>query len=270
MQLELSLMVFLWVVQSYPLGFVLDYWGKNVCFQTGWQSGDGRIAQLPSSFFVNSKNRKIGGVSTLAAFAALSDLSWLEELEGDDHSDSLSVEEQLAMATIQVGAIPTPLTKHTHDWNEGQNNPDPTNFQRAADYYMRKALKMAFAPIASTTRKDISGAQLVTYTSLNTTSIVWWYPEQGVWVLDLFGGINIGLAAVLQEGIHVHQYLYVEKDEIAQRASLKHVALLMHQYPDLLPMAAVQAYQHQLPQDVSLLGAQDFARVGEINLVIAG
>jgi hypothetical protein len=44
----------------------------------------------------------------------------------------------------------------------------------------------------------------------------------------------------------------------------------MHQYPDLLPMTAVQAYQHQLPQDISLLGAQDLTRVGEINLVIAG
>jgi hypothetical protein len=44
----------------------------------------------------------------------------------------------------------------------------------------------------------------------------------------------------------------------------------MHRYPDLLLMTAVQAYQHQLPQDISLLGAQDLTRVGEINLVIAG
>jgi site-specific DNA-cytosine methylase len=105
---------------------------------------------------------------------------------------------------------------------------------------------------------------------LNTTPIVWQYPKQGVRVLDLFGGINTGLAAVLQAGIRVHQYLYVEKDEIAKRASFRHVALLMHQYSHLLPMTAMKAYQHQLLEDISLLGVQDLTRVGEINLVIAG
>jgi len=38
----------------------------------------------------------------------------------------------------------------------------------------------------------------------------------------------------------------------------------------LLPNTAVRAYQHQLPTNISLLGAQDLTRVGEINLVIAG
>jgi hypothetical protein len=135
---------------------------------------------------------------------------------------------------------------------------------------VRKAWRTAFAPLASTFGENMSGAQLVTHTPLNTTPIVWQYPEQGVRVLDLFGGISIGLAAVLQAGIRVHQYLYVEKDEIAKRASLRHVAILMHRYPELLPMTAVKACQHQLPQDISLLGAQDLTRVGEINLVIAG
>jgi hypothetical protein len=61
----------------------------------------------------------------------------------------------------------------------------------------------------------------------------------------------------------------VEKDEIVKRASLRHVALLMHKHLDLLCISAVQAYHHQLPHDVSLLGAQDLTRVGEVNLVIA-
>jgi hypothetical protein len=38
----------------------------------------------------------------------------------------------------------------------------------------------------------------------------------------------------------------------------------------LLPNTAIRAYQHQLPTDISLVGAQDLTRVGEINLVIAG
>jgi hypothetical protein len=86
----------------------------------------------------------------LAAFAALSDLTWPGDLKEDDHSNSPTVEQQFAMVTIQLGVIPTPLTKHKDGWSEGQNNLNPTNFQRAADYYVRKAWKTAFAPIAST------------------------------------------------------------------------------------------------------------------------
>jgi hypothetical protein len=58
-------------VVLYPLEFVLNYWGESVCFQPGWQSGNGRTTKVPSSFFVSPKNKNIGGVSTFAAFAAL-------------------------------------------------------------------------------------------------------------------------------------------------------------------------------------------------------
>ncbi len=58
-------------------------------------------------------------------------------------------------------------------------------------------------------------------------------------MLDLFGGISTGLAVVLQAGIPVQKYLYVEKDETARRVSLHHFALLMWQYPELLPRSVI-------------------------------
>ncbi len=58
-------------------------------------------------------------------------------------------------------------------------------------------------------------------------------------MLDLFDGINIGLVEVLQAGIPVRKYLYVEKDEIARRVSSCHLALLMQQYPELLSRLAI-------------------------------
>ena len=68
----------------------------------------------------------------------------------------------------------------------------------------------------------------------------------------------------------MQQYLYVERDETARRVSLRHIARLHDRFPDLLPMSSVRGYMHALPADISLLGAQDLARVGEIHLVIAG
>lgn len=252
----------------YPLGFVLDYWGESVCFRPGWQSGEARTTELPSSFFVSSKDRRKGGLSSLATFAALSDFTWPRDLAADiPEVDIPLVEEQPAMASMKLGAGAASY-RHTHGW--GECALDPAEFQRAADKHVKEAWKKAFAPMAGTSAEDQSGANIILHAPLNTTPISWKYPEQGVTVLDLFGGISTGLAVVLQAGIRVHQYLYVEKDEASRRASLRHVASLVYRYPDLLPNTAVRAYQHQLPADISLLGAQDLTRVGEINLVIAG
>jgi hypothetical protein len=89
-------------------------------------------------------------------------------------------------------------------------------------------------------------------------------------MLDLFGGINTSLAIMLQAGILVRKYLYVERYEIARRVSPHHLALLMRRYLELLPRLAIRGYQWALPLNIALLGAQDLARVGPIDLLIAG
>jgi len=62
----------------------------------------------------------------------------------------------------------------------------------------------------------------------------------------------------------------MERDETAMRVSSRHLALLMWRYPELLPRSAIQGYQLVLPLDIALLGVQDLARVGPIDLVITG
>jgi hypothetical protein len=87
-------------------------------------------------------------------------------------------------------------------------------------------------------------------------------------MLDLFCGINTGLTVVLQAGIPVRKYLYVERDETTRRVSLRHLALLMQRYPELLPRSAIRRYQRALPSNITLLGVQDLVKVGLIDLVI--
>jgi hypothetical protein len=105
---------------------------------------------------------------------------------------------------------------------------------------------------------------------LDTTPIAWEYPSKGICVLDLFGGISTSLATVLQAGILVWKYLYVERDKIARKVSSRHLALLMRQYPELLLRLAIRGYQRALPSNIALLGVQDLARIGPIELVIIG
>ncbi len=61
-------------------------------------------------------------------------------------------------------------------------------------------------------------------------------------MLDLFNGINIGLAAMLQIDIPVRKYFYMERDEIAKKVSSRRFTLLMWRYPELLPRLAIQGY----------------------------
>ncbi len=105
---------------------------------------------------------------------------------------------------------------------------------------------------------------------LNTTPIAWEYPSKGICMLDLFGEISIGLVIMLQAGILVQKYFYVERDETPRRVSSRHLMLLMRRYPELLPRLAIQGYQRALPSNIALLGVQDLARVGPIDLVIVG
>ncbi len=74
-------------------------------------------------------------------------------------------------------------------------------------------------------RTPISGP--IGLSPLDTTPIVWEYPFEGICVLDLFGGISTSLATMLQAGILVRKYLYMERYETAKRVSLRHFALLM-------------------------------------------
>jgi hypothetical protein len=74
-------------------------------------------------------------------------------------------------------------------------------------------------------------SSLVGLSPLDTTRIVWEYPSEGICMLDLFGGISTDLATMLQAGIPVRKYLYVERDETARRVSSRHLALLTWQYP---------------------------------------
>jgi hypothetical protein len=50
---------------------------------------------------------------------------------------------------------------------------------------------------------------------------------QGYLHVGYFGGISTGLATMLQAGVPIRKYFYVERDEVTRRVSSHHLALLM-------------------------------------------
>jgi len=44
-----------------------------------------------------------------------------------------------------------------------------------------------------------------------------------------------------------------------------HVMMLQQKYPHLLPRSTIQGYQHSLPNNITLLGALVWAKIGPID-----
>jgi hypothetical protein len=243
----------------YPMGFQMDYWSETASFRPGWRDGDGRTCMLPVKFLAGPKaGGTVPGVTAIiGGFSGIID-GPDELLEGNRSAEDTPVYEELEEVTASMNAV-----LDAPWWGTVQE------LRRDADRLVASAWREAFIP----EEEDDSARDLedrVGRSRLNTTTILWQYPDEGVCVLDLFGGMSTGLAAVLQAGLRVRRYAYVERDETARRVSLHHISGLLRRYPDLLPRSAVQGYQRSLPADIMLLGAQDLDRIGPIDLVIAG
>jgi hypothetical protein len=54
---------------------------------------------------------------------------------------------------------------------------------------------------------------------LDSSTIHWRPPEDGIVLLELFGGVGSGLVVVLQAGLKVKYYIYVDVDEAARQVA---------------------------------------------------
>ena len=76
--------------------------------------------------------------------------------------------------------------------------------------------------------------------------------QDGLHVLELFGGVGLGvLRPTLAAGYSVRCYTYVDKDPISRNIARATLQSLRQQYPELLPDAAINAFDKRLPQNVS-------------------
>jgi site-specific DNA-cytosine methylase len=105
---------------------------------------------------------------------------------------------------------------------------------------------------------------------LDSSTIYWRPPEDGILLLELFGGISSGLVAVLQAGLKVKCYIYIDKDEAARQVAKRHSRRLRTQFPELLATSAIKTSFSTLAGDIALVSAEDIHRCSYVDLVIAG
>jgi hypothetical protein len=105
---------------------------------------------------------------------------------------------------------------------------------------------------------------------LDNSTIHWKPPDDGIVLLELFGGIGTGLATVLQAGIKVQRYIYIDTNEAARQAAKHHSRGLRVRFPELLTTTANLLVFSSLTGDISLISDKDLHWLGHVDLVIAG
>jgi hypothetical protein len=105
---------------------------------------------------------------------------------------------------------------------------------------------------------------------LDNSTIHWKPPDDGIVLLELFGGIGTSLTAVLQAGIKVKRYIYVDINDAAQQVAKYHSRGLCVQFPELLTTTVLLLAFSSLTGDISLISEKDLHWLGHVDLVIAG
>jgi hypothetical protein len=105
---------------------------------------------------------------------------------------------------------------------------------------------------------------------LDSSTIHWRPPEDGIVLLELFGRIGSGLVAVLQAGLKVKRYIYADVDEAARQVAKRHSRRLRTQFPELLATSAIKTSFSTLVGNIALVSVEDIHHCGYVDLVIVG
>ena len=88
--------------------------------------------------------------------------------------------------------------------------------------------------------------------------------------MELLAGIGTGLAVVLEAGLKVRRYIYVDSGFATNRTACHHIQRLLALYPEQLPSSVIRACFGKFPRNVTLISYDDLRRLGQVDLVIAG
>jgi hypothetical protein len=201
----------------YPMGFTLDFWEETVSYRLGWQAGDGRKTSLPARFIrVLTSN-----LPDLFAFSGLVDAAspWF-------------------METFDENAFTTHLHMQVDAHVSAQN---------------LESIKVHQPGILLPREEEGSDGTEDHGPPLDNSTIHWKPPDDGIVLLELFGGIGTGLAAVLQAGIKVQLYVYVDTDDAARQVAKQHSRGLHIRFPKLLTTTAILSAFSSLTGDISLI-----------------
>jgi hypothetical protein len=100
--------------------------------------------------------------------------------------------------------------------------------------------------------------------------ITWTPPKEGITLLELFGGVGIGFEALLQSGMVVQKYFYVDIDLIARQVAASRMMELIARFPQQFTTTAWKASFTFLCSDIQQIQKKHMELIGPMDLIISG
>jgi site-specific DNA-cytosine methylase len=100
--------------------------------------------------------------------------------------------------------------------------------------------------------------------------ITWTPPKEGITLLELFGGIGTCLEALLQLGMAVQRYFYIDIDPIVRQVAASRMMELKAKFPQQFVTTAWKASFTFLPFDIQLIQKKHMELLGPVDLIISG
>jgi hypothetical protein len=156
------------------------------------------------------------------------------------------------------------IQQANHEWIEGNEEEIayaqateslgvvPTDIQHGPEVLQR--FKVAHKPLVkalSSFESIESHGELIK--PLLRQPITWTPPKEGITLLELFGGMGTSLEALLQSGMVVQRYFYVDIDPIARRMAASRMREFTIRFPQQFATTAWKANFTFLPSDIQLI-----------------
>jgi site-specific DNA-cytosine methylase len=100
--------------------------------------------------------------------------------------------------------------------------------------------------------------------------ITWTPPKEGITLVELFGGIGTCFEALLQSGMVVQRYFYINIDLIAKQVATPRMMELTARFPQQFATIAWKASFTFLPFDIQLIQKKHMELLGPVDLIISG
>jgi hypothetical protein len=205
----------------FPPGFTIDNWFEHVYYRMEWEINGHHLGYIP--FDLHGNHCMLKEAHTISYIQQVSH----EWIEGDEEK------------TVYAQAIESLRVV-------------PTYIQHRLEILQR--FKAAHEPLVKTLtsfenmESHDEPIKLVVY-----QLITWTLPKEGFTLLELFGGIGIGLKALLQLGMVVRRYFYVNIDPLVRQVAASRMMELTAKFPQQFVTTTWKANFTFLPSNIQLI-----------------